>query len=302
MERRDIVLVVDDSPDSLNFLTDALEDGGLTVLVALNGNAALSLVERVQPDIVLMDAVMPGIDGFETCRQLKANRSFVDLPVIFMTGLSETEHIIHGFEAGGVDYVTKPIVPDELIARMQRHLGNARIARNARAALDATGRFLIAVDQTGRTIWCTPQAGQLIAGHGAGAQGDVFTLPSEVSRWLQDLRQPGAHVAPVRIRVGDRALQISYVGQVGTDEILLRLSSDEIRDEMLILQKRLALTMREAEVLLWAGRGKSNREIAAILVVSHRTINKHLDQIYTKLGVENRTAAAAMVSRALDGR
>jgi DNA-binding NarL/FixJ family response regulator len=302
MQRRDTVLVVDDSPDSLNFLTDALEDGGLTVLVALNGNAALSLVDRVQPDIVLMDAVMPGLDGFETCRLLKANRAFVDLPVIFMTGLSETEHIIHGFEAGGVDYVTKPIVPDELIARMQRHLGNARIARNARAALDATGRFLIAVDHAGRTIWCTPQAGQLIAGAAGGTQSDVFTLPDDVSRWLHDLRQPGASIASIRVQIGGRALQVSYVGQVGTDEILLRLSSDEMRDDMLTVQKRLSLTAREAEVLLWVGRGKSNREIAAILAVSHRTINKHLDQVYTKLGVENRTAAAAVVSRVLDGR
>ena len=301
MQRRDTVLVVDDSPDSLNFLTDALEDGGLTVLVALSGNAALSLVDRVRPDIVLLDAVMPGIDGFETCRILKANKSFIDLPVIFMTGLSETEHIIHGFEAGGVDYVTKPIVPDELIARMQRHLGNARIAQNARAALDATGRFLIAVDRTGRIVWCTPQAGQLIAGSAETASSKPFMLPEEVFRWLRDSGQPGANLAPISARFGGQALQITYIGQVGVDEILLRLSSDELRDDIKVLQRRLGLTAREAEVLTWACRGKSNREIAEILVVSHRTINKHLDQIYTKLGVENRTAAAAVVARTLDG-
>src|SRR5580704_15480314 len=146
MKSRETVLIVDDSVESLNFLTDALEDAGFTVLVALNGLTAMTLVDRVAPDLVLMDAVMPGIDGFETCRRLKASQAYIDLPVIFMTGLSETEHIIRGFEAGGVDYVTKPIVPDELIARMQRHLANARLARTARAALDATGRFLIAVD------------------------------------------------------------------------------------------------------------------------------------------------------------
>jgi DNA-binding NarL/FixJ family response regulator len=302
MQRRDTVLVVDDSPDSLNFLTDALEDGGLTVLVALSGSAALSLVDRVQPDIILMDAVMPGIDGFETCRLLKANKSFIDLPIIFMTGLSETEHIIHGFEAGGVDYVTKPIVPDELIARVQRHIGNARIARNARAALDATGRFLIAVDRAGRTVWCTPQAGQLLAGREDGGSGGSFDLSTEVSRLLRDLGEPSTNPAPVSLHLGSRSLRISYVGQVGADEILLRLSSEEMGDEMQLLQKRWGLTLREAEVLLWVGRGKSNREVAEILSVSHRTINKHLDQIYTKLGVENRTAAAAMVARALDGR
>jgi DNA-binding NarL/FixJ family response regulator len=301
MQRRDIVLVVDDSPESLNFLTDALEGGGLIVLVALNGNSALSLIDRVRPDIVLLDAVMPGIDGFETCRLLKANKTFVDLPVIFMTGLSETEHIIRGFEAGGVDYVTKPIVPDELMARMQRHLANARLARTARAALDATGRFLIAVDQNGRTVWCTPQAGQLI-GAVPGGDADAFTLPEQVIRWLHALPESGSPAASIRVQIDGRALQISYIGQVGAYEILLRLSTDEMRDEVQVLQKRLALTAREAEVLLWVGHGKSNREIAAILDLSHRTINKHLDQIYTKLGVENRTAAAAMVARALDGR
>jgi CheY-like chemotaxis protein len=235
MQRRDTVLVVDDSPDSLNFLTDALEGGGLTVLVALNGSSALSLIDRVRPDIVLLDAVMPGIDGFETCRRLKASKTFFDLPVIFMTGLSETEHIIRGFEAGGVDYVTKPIVPDELMARMQRHLANARLARTARAALDATGRFLIAVDQNGRTIWCTPQAGQLIDAV-PGGDADAFTLPDEVMRWLHALPESGSPAATIRVQIGGRALQISYIGQVGAYEILLRLSTDEMRDEVQVLQ------------------------------------------------------------------
>lgn len=87
------------------------------------------------PDLVLMDAVMPGIDGFETCRQLKANPSHADLPAIFMTGLSETRHIIRGFEGGGVDYVTEPVVPDELLPRIQRHLTTAQNLRSARTAL-----------------------------------------------------------------------------------------------------------------------------------------------------------------------
>jgi DNA-binding CsgD family transcriptional regulator len=161
------------------------------------------------------------------------------------------------------------------------------------------------VDQNGRTVWCTPQAGQLIEAV-PGGDADAFTLPDEVIRWLHALPDAlpdsGSPTAPIRVRIGGRAVQISYIGQVGAYEILLRLSTGEMRDEVQVLQKRLALTAREAEVLLWVGCGKSNREIAAILDVSHRTINKHLDQIYPKLGVENRTAAAAMVVRALDGR
>jgi DNA-binding response OmpR family regulator len=148
-ETRDIVLVVDDSPETLRLLTEALEDAGMTVLVAREGEHALSIVEKVLPDVILMDALMPGTDGFETCRRLKQNKALIHVPVLFMTGLSDTEHIIEGLEAGGVDYVTKPIVPGELLARIRVHLANARIAHSARTALDAFGRFLLATSRTG---------------------------------------------------------------------------------------------------------------------------------------------------------
>src|SRR6202012_2633635 len=106
---------------------------------------------------------MPGLDGFETCRRLKGEKQLSHLPVIFMTGLSETEHVVQGLAAGGVDYVTKPIVVDELLARIRVHLTNARVAHGTRVALDATGRFLLATDGEGRLLWCTPKAKQLLA-------------------------------------------------------------------------------------------------------------------------------------------
>ena len=134
------ILVVDDSPETLSFLTDALEHSGATVLVATEGARALALVDRITPDVILMDAIMPGMDGFETCRRLKANAALSHVPIIFMTGLSETEHIVEGLEAGGVDYVTKPIVLDVLLARIRVHLANARTAQSARLALDVAER------------------------------------------------------------------------------------------------------------------------------------------------------------------
>src|SRR5919201_601265 len=155
---RDIVLVVDDSPDTLRMLTDALEEAGMTVLVALEGKQALAIGERITPDIILLDAVMPSIDGFETCRRIKRDKSLAHVPVIFMTCLSDTEDIVKGLEAGGVDYVTKPIVPDELLARIRVHLGNARAAHGARTAHDTLGRFLLAANRLGEILWCTPQA------------------------------------------------------------------------------------------------------------------------------------------------
>src|SRR6266704_1208199 len=182
---RDLVLVVDDAPDTLRMLTDAIEEAGMTVLVAREGEHALSIVEKVTPDVILMDAVMPGTDGFETCRRLKQNKALAHVPVIFMTGLSDTDHIIEGLEAGGVDYVTKPIVPGELIARIRVHLGNARLAQSARNALDVFGRFLLAASQAGRVLWCTPQAGKLLSAAFRSFNTDNYVLPLAAQTWLQ---------------------------------------------------------------------------------------------------------------------
>ena len=145
--RRDTILVVDDTPETLGFLTDTLDHAGFTALIATDGESALRLVEQITPDLVLMDAVMPGLNGFETCRRMKRNKMLGGLPVIFMTGLTETENVLEGLAAGGVDYVTKPLVVDELLARIRVHLANARVAAGTRAALDATGRFLLATDR-----------------------------------------------------------------------------------------------------------------------------------------------------------
>lgn len=164
---REVVLVVDDSPATLGMLNEALEAAGYTVLVAQAGSAALALMERITPDIVLMDAVMPGLDGFETCRRMKGSAGLAAVPVVFMTGLTETEHVLRGLEAGGVDYVPKPVSPDEVVARVGVHLATARLTRSAHIALDTAGRFLLAASRDGRVLWCTPQAARLMeAGQG----------------------------------------------------------------------------------------------------------------------------------------
>jgi DNA-binding NarL/FixJ family response regulator len=300
-KRRDIALVVDDSPETLSVLTDALEEAGITVLVALDGSSALALLDQITPDLVLMDATMPGMDGFETCRRLKRLKHLAHVPVIFMTGLTESEHVVKGLEAGGVDYVTKPIVAVELMARMRVHLANARLSHSARVALDAAGRFLLAADRTGRLLWCTPQAAKLltIAFDGFDPQG--FVLPGEASSWLQgfDHRGSVARTLAFDLDTSQRRLEISYLSRIGPDEFLLRLTdADSVGDEA-FLKQHLLLTARESEVLLWIARGKSNRDISEILGISPRTVNKHLEQIFTKLGVENRASAAALAVRAL---
>jgi len=206
-----VVLIVDDVPENLAVLSDALDDAGHTVLVAVDGRSALDLLSKVKPDLILLDAMMPGIDGFETCRQLKMMDRARDVPVVFMTGLTETEHVVRGFEVGGVDYVTKPIRPPEVIARIATHIRNTRLLLQAREAM-------------------------------AG------------------------------------------MSELGAYDLT-----------------HYKLTPRELDVLTWIAYGKTNRDIAAILGMSPRTVNKHLEHIYIKLGVETRSAAAAVVGSVRQG-
>jgi two-component system sensor histidine kinase/response regulator len=117
-----MVLVVDDSPTNLSVLFNYLNEMGLKVLVAQGGESAVEQVAYERPDIILLDVLMPGIDGFETCRRLKANAATRDIPVIFMTALSDKEDIITGFEVGAVDYIPKPIHQEEVLARITTHL------------------------------------------------------------------------------------------------------------------------------------------------------------------------------------
>lgn len=207
------VLVVDDAPDAVRMLCDALHDVGYTVLVACDGEQALERLAHVQPDAILLDAVMPGLGGFETCQRIKACEAWAAIPVIFMTGLSDTADVVSGFAAGGVDYVVKPVRIEEVQARLATHVRNARTIR----------------------------AAQEVAQRGADPQQE-------------------AHLN--RLLAAD-------------------------------------LTPRETEVLTWLSRGKTNRDIADILGMSHRTVNKHLEHIFEKLGVETRAAAAGLASRIL---
>ena len=302
IEPRDVVLLVDDSPETLGFLTEALEKSGYSVLIATSGLAALKIAERIVPDIVLLDAVMPGLDGFETCRRLKSSAALGQVPVFFMTGLSETEHVVRALEAGGVDYLTKPINVDELKARMTVHLANARSALSARMALDAAGRHLLATDENGQILWCTPQATRL-ANAAMGGDDGMRRVSREIGAWLPGLIG-GKSPSPTLdlVETGQMALSLAYVGSLGTNEYLFRLSGERAASEEAVLKRHFGLTQREAEVLLWVARGKSNKDIGEILGMSARTATKHLEQIFVKLGVENRASAAVKSIQLLESQ
>lgn len=287
-----VVLVVDDAPETLRMLCDALAQEGYTVLVARDAIEALQRFEMAVPDAVLLDAVMPGENGFALCRRLKAEPSWAHVPVIFMTGLSETEQIVEGFAAGGVDYVVKPLKIPEVLARLATHLRNAHVSRLAREAVDVAGLGVLLLDRQGRIAWRSPQATRWL-GAALGLQEDEAALRT----WLQQVLAQGEALAPLD---DGQQLQARYLGPGGPGEVMVLLR--QVTAVADAAHKRLsgaALTPRETEVLSWLAKGKTNRDIADILGMSPRTVNKHLEHIFEKLGVETRTAAAAIASTLL---
>lgn len=290
--RNNVIMVVDDSPDTLSYINDTLETSGYSVLVALEGSQALAILERIRPDMILLDAIMPHMDGFETCRRIKDNPQISGIPVIFMTGLTDTDSIVKGLDAGGVDYLTKPVNPDELLARMKVHLTNARQTSNAYTALDSTGQYLFSINRAGETVWATPQT------YAFFTRANI--TPEEISHQLQGWlsTDPGPGAAK-KLSDIDYPLSVGFVDTVSTGEVLLRLLDDQKPSAEETLREKLKLTVRESEVLFWISNGKANREIAQILDMSPRTVNKHLEQIFPKLGVDNRTAAARIALQAL---
>ena len=295
----DVVLIVDDVPDNLAVLHDALDESGYTVLVATHGEAALQRAAQALPDIVLLDAMMPGMDGFEVARRLKASPSTAHIPIIFMTGLTETEYLVAALEAGGVDYVTKPIKPKEVLARMGVHLQGARERRQARNALDAFGYASITVRLSdGKLMWQTPLARDLLLRY---YQTAAPQTPEPVLHWLRrHVAEAEVLVEPPRLSVeqGAKRLTFRLHQQIGDSEaggdwlIIMREVSDESVIEAMSLSFK--LTRREAEVLYWVVKGKINRDIGDILGSSPMTVKKHLERVFAKLGVETRTAAAGM--------
>ncbi|MCY7316767.1 MAG: DNA-binding response regulator [Rubrivivax sp.] len=286
-----IVLLVDDVLASVGPLAAALQADGCTVLLADSGEAALRRLDLVSPDAIVLDAAMPGLSGFDTCRRIKADPSHQHMPVIFMTGLSETADIVEGFDAGGVDYVLKPVRAAEVLARLFTHVRNARTVRMARRALDIGGLGVLLLDARGRVAWQSPQAQQWLAACAADPTAGT---------WAQWLAQ--APDGPLQHRARDGSqLMARRLGEVGMGEsmwLLTRLAAADGPQAPTRLAIA-ALTPRETEVLSWVAKGKTNRDVGDILGLSPRTVNKHLEHVFEKLGVETRAAAAALASREL---
>lgn len=286
------IVIVDDDADTRSLLEAFAQTEGYVATSAGSGEEALHLLGTLAaPDLILLDAIMPGLDGFDTCLRIKAREDTAHVPVIFLTGLSDSEHVVRGLAAGGVDYVSKPIDLMVLAARIRVHLDNARTARSAMSALSSARSRMLLCDSAGQIVWSTRDAGLLL---------DELDLADTnlLRQHLRDLVEglPGAMTS---LDLGGEPMMLTLVEAPVGDERLIKLHRSISGRETSVLQKEFRLTPREADVLLWISRGKSNKDTSEILNISARTVNKHLEQIFLKIGVENRASAASSATRVL---
>ena len=296
------VMIVDDTPGNLALLSDTLSEANYRVLVATDGLSAIEQMHYLKPDIILLDVMMPGIDGFETCNRLKSDPDTAHIPVLFMTGLSELDDLLRGFGEGAQDYIVKPIRPPEVLARIEVHLSQSRTFNRVENALQLSDFSALSIDGSARIVWSTPTAKQWLTEF-KQQHGSVISNEAEDS--LPDLIADWAKLAISAINQPEQANYADFSSSNGfsvkmdmsthAGEYLLLLQKTAGDWDLQSLRDSLGLTFREAEILMWISRGKTNKEIGMILGNSPRTINKHLEHIFEKLGVVTRAAAVTMV-------
>ena len=297
MKSQKRILIVDDVPDNLSVLFEFLSARGYDVLAADGGELAIEQLPHTRPDLILLDVMMPGIDGFETCRRIKADARFADVPLFFLTALDDTVDKVRGFTLGAVDYITKPLDPDEVLARIEAHLElrALRVALEARneeldheiarrvAAERMLGRTLaeavLVLDAAGDVVFRTEAAALLLTRYGG--------LPAlaVLRGWV------ATKVAAALIGQGGVVRVECRPDPSGGAHVLVGLTEERragTPDDLLVL----GLTPREAEVLFWIARGKTSPEIAVILDAAVATVKRHVANLLPKLGVETRLAAA----------
>ena len=306
------VLVVDDVPANADIVLSHLTAVGFRVLYAGSGMRALKQLENSSPDLILLDIKMPGMDGLETCRLIKQRPEWKNIPVIFITGADELSQKLAAFEAGGVDFVTKPILPEEVEARVRTHLRirelqteleqkNQALSEEIELRLDAEKQLEAKLDQAfviasyeGGIFFSTRQASILLHAFFPGAS--AVSLPEVVLHWLGSAERQ----KPLVIRSSAKGdLQIDHLASSDSRTLaLLRLEQRNSSWGPRALQT-LGLTPREAEVLYWITEGKTNPEISTILNTTLHTIKKHNNKLFAKLGVETRLAAARLALSSL---
>jgi DNA-binding response OmpR family regulator/DNA-binding CsgD family transcriptional regulator len=299
------ILIVDDVPDNLSVLFAFLTEQGFRVFAADSGEQALDELPRIGPDLILLDVMMPGLDGFETCRLIKADARFADVPLFFLTALDDLVDKMKGFEAGAVDYITKPLQPEEVLARVNAHLElralrldleqrNEELDREVQLRLGAEHSLqralaspVLLIDRRGTVQFRSAAAERLLALHGG--------LPAAAQLRCWHIGDEEREVAGS----GGRLFVRRMPDPANVDQALFVLAekAPPATPEALLV---LGLTPRETEILFWIAQGKTSPEIAVILDTAPATVKRHVHHLLGKLGVETRLAAALRATEILN--
>lgn len=236
------LLIVDDTPANLSVLVETLGAAGYQLMVAEDGEEALAQTLRIQPDLILLDVMMPGIDGFETCRRLKARPETRDIPVLFMTALNETGDKVKAFAAGAVDYIAKPIEHEEALARIRTHLALRRLQRELQEQIAVRQRFMtIAGHDLRNPLFLILLATEL-------ARRQTGT-PANVVIFLESVEESAAHMR----RIIDTFLEIrpASAGPGGSRAIDIGLLGAAVvrQHEHAAESKTIALVLEAPEIL-----------------------------------------------------
>lgn len=304
------ILIIDDTPDNIAVLFDLLREAGLRVLVCESGEAGLEAAGISPPDLILLDIMMPGLDGFATCVALKRLPDLARVPIIFMTALSDGADKVRGLEMGAVDFITKPVFPAEVLARVRTHLELRALQREledrneildqaiqqrlaAEHALHrALDRPVLVVDAADRITFITRPAARLLAAFADCLPESATTLPAP----LRALRYEPEVTLPVPSGGILQARRSEPPRENGVIMIQLEEQPAPSSPQRLM---QLGLTPRETEILFWIAHGKTSPEIGVILGLAKATVKKHVENILPKLGVETRLSAALLAQTIL---
>lgn len=320
------LLIVDDNVTNLKVVVEHLKAYSYTILTASNGEAGLERAQLAQPDLILLDIQMPGIDGFETCRRLKANPETNSIPVIFMTAQADADDKVRGLESGAVDYLAKPIEAAELLARVQVHLALRELQLQLEARVhERTSALEEEITQRKRHQEEKEQLLELVReqsehlrqltqqsldSQAQRDQGAAQTLHDQVEDKLE-LLQKNLYEAKCQLQASPPPAASLQTAQEQIEQALEILEeirrqtqrvADNLRTELPAQQQMrdnplFKLSTREYEVLQLIAQGKSNTEMADILAVTRPTISTYRARIMNKLGLDD---LPALMKFALD--
>jgi DNA-binding response OmpR family regulator/DNA-binding CsgD family transcriptional regulator len=291
------VLVVDDVPANLGALGEVLIAAGAQIFVAQSGEAALARFAAVRPDLVMLDIAMPGLDGLEVCRRLKARPDGREIPVLFITAHGDMTDKVAGFAAGGQDYITKPFQAEEVLARAAAHWRIRVLQRDLAARAEELLHQNEALELEMQRRAATERAMQRSLDRAvliATPAGAVQFCSDRAARLLRRFfpETPPERVPTALLR-GDPVAGLKAARSTRADsaDVLWLLEETPAKPTPALLEP-LGLTPREAEILFWIAHGKTNGEIGIILDLATNTVKKHVANLLPKLGLETRISAA----------